>query len=174
MSTWGYFLRFDDETIEKMVINEKQESHNDDNVVYVAFEDFKDFKWIKMIHLRMVSVKNPKLSARNVIPTQFIKEYMFLNQGCAEHMQEYSDMKTQLRFSNRDIEVLIKIKGISEPYRVICYEEIINTMEMPEFEYDMVWKPKSDRAPVPVRDISPESERETPPCHAQKTEAQTK
>ena len=121
-----YFLKFEEKNINEMEIMETQCSGKNDNVVYVAF---KDIEPIKMIHARMAQ---EILQARNYIPPQYFKKYMFLSRGCNEYRKENIRVKTQMRFTERGIEILMKEKGSEDPYRSVRYEEIVDTRDIPK------------------------------------------
>ena len=67
---------------------------------------------------------------------------MFLNEGCKSFRSNNQDVKTQLRFSDKDIEILTKSKGSTEPYIKLDYEDVMNIDRLPDFEYNVVWKPR--------------------------------
>ena len=49
-------------------------------------------------------------------------------------------MKTLLRFSDSDIEVLVKRKGTNEPYVVVPLEEIETQAPIPKYDHSISWK----------------------------------
>ena len=91
---------------------------------------------------------------------------MYLNEECNKYRQNYTNTKTQLRFNNRDIEVLVKTKGSTEPYCVVPYEEITDPKYIPKFEHNINWENRSDSRPlrkklVPFCEDSDRMEEET-------------
>ena len=59
----------------------------------------------------MAMIRNPKLGTRNYIPPQFFRKYMFLSNECSDYRSRNKNMKTQMRFSDEDIVILVKSKG---------------------------------------------------------------
>ena len=139
------YLQFNHEELQKIKILDTKLSAKGDSTVYVVFEDLDT---IREIHWRVAEIKNPIIVIRNYIPPQFWRHYMFLNTECTRYRGNYPEMKTQLRFGSRDIEVLVKVKGTSEPYKHVPYEEITDPREIPYFESNIRWTQKTER---PVR-----------------------
>ena len=90
-----------------MKIQETQISAKGDNTIYVAFNDIEH---IKEIHRQMAECGNSDLSTRNVIPPGYFDRFMALKAACSEERQKYLDLKTQIRFGEKDVEVLVKVR----------------------------------------------------------------
>ena len=110
--------------------------------------------------VRVAACKDDRIHLRNFVPPQYYNRYMFLSKRCAELRGSDRQKKTQLRFNNCDIEVLIKDRGSSEPYRVIKHEEICNLVDLPEYNYQQEWRVRRDR---PVRTVVRSPNRGAPP-----------
>ena len=80
---------------------------------------------------------------------------MFLSKRCGEVRSQNKATKTQLRFNGNDVEILLKDKGSSEPYRVIAHEEICNVDDIPDYDDKVEWKTKKDRILRTNRQQSP-------------------
>ena len=48
-------------------------------------------------------------------------------------------MKTQIRFSRTDVEVLVKTKGSNEPYKTKSLDELCPDGNIPEFDHTLKW-----------------------------------
>ena len=132
-----------------------------DDTVYVVF---KELKTIKEIHWRAAQIQNPAIGIRNYIPPQFWRRYMYLNEECNKYRQHYKNTKTQLRFNNLDIEILVKTRGSTEPYSTVPYDEITDPKYIPKFEYNIKWENRNDSRPlrkkiIPFRDNTEVSDR---------------
>ena len=91
---------------------------------------------------------------RNVRTEKF-KYAMYLNQKCRDFRELNTDTKTQLRFKEDDIEVLVKNKGSNEPYTKIELSVICTVEEIPEFDHRIKWLAKEDKPARRVVDESP-------------------
>ena len=106
-------------------------------------------------------MQNPKQVARNYIPPQLYKKYMFLSNACRDYRTDYKDIKTQLRFTEKGIEIMIKTKGSGEPYKTTSYNEIMDTSNIPQFDHSLSWNIWKDRPARKIMDPSPG--RDAPP-----------
>ena len=138
----GFYLKYGDKEIEELEIKAMQIAPKD-NIMYVALADKKD---VKVIYVRASQCKHEEVTTRNFIPPQFYKRYMFLSRKCADARKESENKsKTQIRFSKNDIEVMTKMKGSSEGYKVIQLSEICDVDDIPKFDNNIKWRKKSSR-----------------------------
>ena len=151
-----FFLHYDEDELREIRVGATQICQKDD-ILYTAFENFED---IKELHSRAVACKDERVQMRNFVPPQFYKRYMFLSKRCSEVRANDRNKKTQLRFNDGDIEVLIKEKGTPEPYRTIKLEDICNLEDLPEYDHGQEWRSRKDR---PIRDGNKSPNRENPP-----------
>ena len=49
---------------------------------------------------------------------------MYLSKECTKYREDYPNMKTQMRFGERDVEIMLKKKGLDETYRKVPFETI--------------------------------------------------
>ena len=64
----------------------------------------------------------------------------------AEQRSKYGNLKTQIRFTDDDLQLLVKTKGSDEPFAEIKLEEIEKEVgKLPNFEHNLKWKRKEDR-----------------------------
>ena len=147
------YLQFNDEELEAVTILDTKVSPKGDNTIYGVF---KDLNTIKDIHWRAASIRNPTIGIRNYVPPQFWSRYMYLNTECSKFREDYPDTKTQLRFSCKDVEILMKKKGTEEPYCVVSYETVTDPRSVPNFDYNMKWQNRANMTPrrqlVPYRE----------------------
>ena len=101
------FLQFEEEELERMMIEDTQVAK--DNFVYMAFSDIE---MIWEIHWRVAAVQDPKVQVRNFVPPNFWDRYMFLSRACTAYRAEFPTMKTQMRFSNKDVEIILKERKV--------------------------------------------------------------
>ena len=139
-----FYLKFDDEEIENMDIKETMTAAKGDDTLYVAFMNKGD---IREIHLRMAECGNSELNSRNYIPPGFYARYMAANRRCTEVRLHSSNTKTQIRFGEQDIDVLVKERGTDEPYRSVDLKEFMGEMELPPFDHSRRWIMRLDRPP---------------------------
>ena len=106
-------LRFNEEELEEMRISDAIVSAKRDGVVYAAFEDKGN---IHEIRVRTVECREDDIIIRNFIPPQIYDRYMFVNRLCQKLREKDENLRTQVRFGVRDVEVMIKTKGTKDPY----------------------------------------------------------
>ena len=78
---------------------------NDDDLMYVTF---RDFEAIKEIRRRVATIKNDEIKVRIFIPPQFWMRYRFLSNYCTDEREKDNNIKTMIRFTDNDMEVLFK------------------------------------------------------------------
>ena len=137
-------LMYNDEELEKIHINETQTAKDD--TLYIALTCAQD---VKDIYIRKSEVRDDTTWTRNFIPPQVHAKYMFLNKACKNYRETYKEMKTQVRFGHFDLEVLVKPRGSTEPFREIEITEIVDVEAeaMPDFDFTIKWKSKTERQP---------------------------
>ena len=140
----SFYLQFDEEDLDNVTILDTQASTKGDKIVYTAFENIET---IKEIHWRAAAVKNDKIMIRNYIPPQFWNQYSFLSKACTDYRTRFPKVKTQMRFSSKDIEILMKERGTAEPYKQVAYRVVTNPEDIPEFDFSVKWHQKTDRPP---------------------------
>ena len=57
-----------------------------------------------------------------------------INKICTQRRSEDQNLKTQVRFGNRDLEILTKMKGSKEPFSKVALKDFVGDMESPEFD----------------------------------------
>ena len=137
-------LKFNEVELKDMNISETLTAANGDNVLYVTFERMED---IKEIHMRLAECGNEDLSTRNFISPGFYDCYMALNKKCSETRKLRKDIKTQIRFGEKDLEVLLKTREGNEPYKQVDIWTFMDGSELPSFNHTKKWKPRHDHPP---------------------------
>ena len=99
------YLQFNDDKLKEVEVKDTETSAKGDNTIYVAFGSIDT---IKELHRRAAEIRNPDIMLRNYVPPQFSTKYMHLSKACTEYRQKNPDMKTQIRFGSKDIEILLK------------------------------------------------------------------
>ena len=79
---------------------------------------------------------------------------MFLNKRCADMRAENKDLKTQLRFTSKDIEVLVKYRNTQEPFKTIPLDTVAELSDIPPFDHTKKWTIRNDRLPRRKLDFS--------------------
>ena len=135
-----FHLDFNQEEIEILDIKETQEGK--ENLIYFAAGGQG---MIREIYVRKAESRNDDLKLRNFIPPQLYKRYIAISNICKMKREENSDLKTQLRFGIKDIEVFTKWKGKDEGFKKTNLQEFLGEESIPNFEHDIKWKKKVDR-----------------------------
>ena len=136
------YLQFNSEELKEVEINDTKVSTKGDKTVYVSFNDIEN---IREIHWRMGELKNKDIIVKKFIPPQFWERYIHLNRACTAYRADNPDAKTQLRFSNRDVEIMMKTKGTEEPYRKVPFSEVTDPREVPAFDHRIKWTQRNTR-----------------------------
>ena len=139
-----HFLKFYESELNEMGIKETLVSAKGDDTLYIAF---RNLDHIKEIHICMAECQNPLLNTRNFIPPGFYARYMAASNKCSEVRKQYPDTKTQIRFGSVDIEIMMKARGSTEPYRSVKLLSFMGTNPLPEFDHTRQWKTRVDRPP---------------------------
>ena len=146
------FLKFNPEELRTMTITETVISAKKDGIIYAAFNDIND---IHEIRLRIAESRHPDIIARNYIPPQIYERYMSISRLCTIMRSNDSNLKTQLRFGHRDIDVMTKEKGSKEPYKYVPLVELTNLQDLPKFDHSRRWAQRVDRPPRRKINYSP-------------------
>ena len=139
----SYYYRYNKEELEDLEILETKRT-NKDEILYIAVRDQRD---IGDIYARKAECQQDETIVKNYIPPQFFARFSALNELCKDRRQEDDSLKTQLRFGDRDIEVLTKEKGSEDPFRVTKLQEFIGDRTVPEFDFSLKWRAQNDRPP---------------------------
>ena len=115
-----------------------------DNILYFATEDKQD---IVDLYVRKAECKRDDVSLRNFIPPQIFNRFTAINKICKMKREENNKLKTQIRFGKSDLEILTKLRGSEESFKVINLNDFIGDADIPEFDFDVKWKCHRDRAP---------------------------
>ena len=138
------YLQFNEEELEEVEIKDTKISSKGEETVYVVFGSIET---IRDIHWRVAEVRNKEIVVRNFIPPQFWSRYMYLNKACSEYRGLYPNIKTQLRFGSRDVEIMMKEKGSKEPYKKVTYSEVTDPSGVPGFDHSVKWTQRQERKP---------------------------
>ena len=137
-------LAYEPYELKELNICETKLATNGENIIYLALEDHEQ---VKEIHLRKAELKNDTINTRNFIPPNFYERFIYLNKICKDERQRNPDMKTQLRFGHRDIEIFVKYRGDKAPFKKIKISELTDPDLVPGFDHSIQWKRHTDRPP---------------------------
>ena len=137
-------LDFDEIEMEELRIMETRLSNKGDGIINVAFETQEQ---TKQIHIRRAEIGNEDIVVRNYIPPTFYQRYMEISNICKEKRNDDAELKTQLRFGRKDVEVFVKHRGENMPFRKIDLKEFTDK-EIPQFDHKIKWKRYIDRQPM--------------------------
>ena len=140
----NHYLGYSETETEELSIVETQMAGNGDEIVYAAFENEDD---LKEIHYRTADCKNKDIELRTFIPPQLYERFIHLNKVCKDMREKNKELKTQIRFGLKDVEVFLKTKGSQEPYEKVPLEDITDTTKIPVFNHKLKWKKKYERPP---------------------------
>ena len=152
----SYHLAFNEEDLNLMDIRETKSSKD---TIYVALGNSD---MIREIYLRKAESKNDDFFLRNYVPPGFYDRYMAISEVCNKRRADNSNLKTQMKFGTKDVEVFTKLKNGNEGYRKVDLREIMGDTELPAFQHNIQWKKFADRPAR--RKIDYTSRRQRPAC----------
>ena len=131
-----YYLAYDDEEIEALEIIETKRAAKDD-IIYCVFGRIED---AKEIHYRRAASQNDELVTRDYIPPQMYQRYQAIAHRAKIVRAANNNIKTQLRWGEKDIEVYTKTKGSEEQMKVVNLQEFMGNESLPDYDASIKWK----------------------------------
>ena len=135
-------LEYDDEELKEVKIEATKVAKDD--TIYIAVEEHNI---IKDLYKRKAEVMNDKVNFRPYIPPQYYERFTAVNKICKDRRLNDQDLKTQVRFGLKDIEVLIKSKESGESFKNIKLDEFLEGSKIPEFDDKIKWQFQAERPP---------------------------
>ena len=135
--------RYNQEELENIEILETKRNVKD-NIVYIAVSNERD---VKDIYSRKAEVRSDNTIVKSFIPPQYFERFSALNRICAARREQNDNLKTQIRFGERDLIVLTKEKGSQEPYRIENLYSFVDGEDLPAIDMSIKWKFQEDRPP---------------------------
>ena len=126
-----------------MKVAETRISTKGDDILNVALADTAD---AKELYIRRAESRNDNLTVRCYIPPNFHDRFMSLNRICMEKRKEDPNLRTQLRFGSKDVEIWIKHKNDDKGFRRVDLEDFTD-QDVPDFNHTIKWKRYPDRLP---------------------------
>ena len=158
------FLQISEDEMQDFTILDTMISKKEEDLIYVTFRDHSS---IRDIHRRVAELQSEDIMVRNFIPPQYWERYLHLNRYCSKLKQEDKDIKFQIRFSEVDLEVLIKNRRKDENYYILPLQEISKEGDIPKFNHNITWTKRNDR---PQREpLKPVKSKICPPSLRQET-----
>ena len=139
-----YNLNYDWDELNELVISETRMSTRGDAIINIAFENESD---IRELYSRKAESRNDNLIIRNYVPPNFHERFMYLNRICAEKRSENPQLKTQIRFGKKDVEVFTKLKGEDQGFKKVRLDDFTDTKLIPQFDAKIKWRRYKDKMP---------------------------
>ena len=136
-----YYLDYDERELQKLEIEDVKQAANDD-VIYVALGDREQ---VKEIHYRRAASGNVDLVARDYIPPQFHTRYMTVAARAKVIREEDKDVKTQIRWGERDVEMFLKRRGENEQFKKVELFEFMAEAVLPDVDFSIKWKIRAEK-----------------------------
>ena len=115
-----------------------------EGIINVAFECQEQ---AKEVYIRKSEIMDDDIIVRQYIPPGYYDKFMHLNNMCKEARSRNPDLKTQLRFGKKNIELFVKFKGEGTPFKLAKLEDFMDTEKIPCFDHKAKWKRFADRFP---------------------------
>ena len=137
------YYKYNQEELDELNIIETKTTNKKDNCIYIAVEDHEH---IRDIYHRKAECKRNEVSLRNYVPPQFFERFSTLNRICKEKRSRDGNLKTQIRFGLKDLELLTKTKGSDEPFRNVDLDDFIGLANLPGFDHSIKWTKREERS----------------------------
>ena len=134
-----YYLAYDDDDIESLEIIETKKAANDE-IIYCVFGRTED---VKEIHHKRAASQNDDLVTRDYIPPQMYARYQAVAHRAKIMRAADSNLKTQLRWGGKDLEVYTKTKGSDEQMKLMNLQEFMQNDTLPDYDTNIKWKAKT-------------------------------
>ena len=138
------YLQFSEDELENITIVDTMTAKTDEEIIYVTF---KEHSTIRDIYSRVAEIRNDQIQTRIFVPPQFWDRYQRINQYCAEQRSTNKDLKTQIRFGDTDLEVMMKDRSKDEGYSMVDLKVIETNGPIPKFNHDVQWRKRIERLP---------------------------
>ena len=102
---------------------------------------------IRELYSRKAESRNDNLTIRNYVPPNFHERFMFLNKICAEKRAENPQLKTQIRFGKKDVEIYTKLRGDDHGFKKVPLEDFTDPKMIPKFDAKIKWRRYKDKIP---------------------------
>ena len=122
-----------------------------EDIMYVTFVEHNS---IREIHKRVAELRNDDITIHNFCPPQFWERYSYLGKYCMEIIDKDKDMKTMLRFNDKDIKVLVKNRRFEEQYRIVPMADIEKVGKVPKFDHSIIWRRRTDHPRIQPKPVS--------------------
>ena len=136
--------KYNNKEIKELKIVETKITIKEDIFIYIAVEDIRE---IRDLFRRKAEIQRDDLILKNYIPPQLFARFTALNRICKDRRSENTNLKTQVRFGTKDLEVLIKKKGENEPFTKVDLKNFIGENTIPKFDDSLKWRKNTDRMP---------------------------
>ena len=145
------YLNYEEDELSELEIMETRMSTHEDIInVALAEED-----QIRELYIRKAELRREDITIRSYIPPNFYERYMALNKICTEKRAAEGDLKTQLRFGRKNIEVFIKYKDEDKGFRQVPLDDFTDMTKIPPFNYEVKWRRYRDK---PTRRVTSRGE----------------
>ena len=132
------------ENFDNLDILETRRTSKQDNILYIALRNKRD---IREVYARKADCRSDDTVIRNFIPPQVFDRFAQLNKICTTKRSLDKNLKTQVRFGDKDLEVWTKNKGEDEPFRIVDLKDFIEDETLADFDFTVKWKVQKDRRP---------------------------
>ena len=82
--------------------------------------------------------------ARDFIPPQLFDRYMAVVNRATELRALDKNLKTQVRWGTKDVEIFSKIKGSQEPLKRTNLSDFMDGNKLPSFDLNIHWKARAN------------------------------
>ena len=148
------YLRFNHQDMSDIDIMDTKVSGKKDDILYIVLDSPTK---VRDIRRRIADCQNPDIKTRDYIPPIFFERYTTLSRYARDLRQNDKNLKTQIRFLDRDIGLFVKTKGTEDPFTQINKEDIEKECRLPPIDYSVKWTMRDEKHPW--RRTSPDTNR---------------
>ena len=146
------YLKFNHEDMQDLEITDTRISQKGDNVLYLVLDSPEK---VVNIRRRLADIQNHDIITCDFIPPQFYDRYRALSSHAKELRNNNSQLKTQIRFEELDIELYTKEKGTDGPFQPMGITALQDQLDLPRIDHTIQWKRKTEKQHW--RSVSPKS-----------------
>ena len=146
-----HFQDFNEEELKEIKIEDTKKAAKDD-VLYIALANKEQ---VHEIYYRRAQSRNDDLQLRDYIPPQLHSRFTALAKKAAEKRKLCTDLKTQIRWGDTDVEIHTKQKGTDEAFKKCDIVDFMGDDRLPDIDLSVKWKPRFVRRNLNFRQDGP-------------------
>ena len=138
------YLKFDDADLSDIDITDTKMSAKGDSIMYIVLDCPEK---VVNIRKRLADCQSEVVKTREFIPPHFFNRYTALARYASELRGRKPEVKTQIRFLERDIALFTKTRGSMLPFLPVNMKELEEECKLPDIDSKAEWTRRTDLPP---------------------------